>query len=182
MDIIKIAKSIVADYQSDDTPKVYVGTYAKYNDGNISGDWIDLTDYSDYEDFLEACADLHDDEEDPEFMFQDYENFPEQYYGESGLKPELWDYIEASNNYDKDWVDAVLEEGYDLSDVDDFNFYSDCSNVGDFAEKYIDETGGLEELGLDTLKRYFDYDSYGEDLAMDVTLIPYNGGYLVKYY
>ena len=29
-------------YDSD-TPKIYVGTYAKYNDGSIDGKWIDLT-------------------------------------------------------------------------------------------------------------------------------------------
>lgn len=52
MDIIKIAKNIAADYDENDTPKVYVGTYAKYNNGDISGEWLDLTDYVDYDDFL----------------------------------------------------------------------------------------------------------------------------------
>ena len=27
--------------------KVYVGTYAKYNNGSLSGAWLDLSDYSD---------------------------------------------------------------------------------------------------------------------------------------
>ena len=118
MDINKIAKKIVADYSEDDTPRVYVGTYAKYNNGDLSGEWVDLTDYSDYDDFLEYCAEIHSDEEDPEFMFQDAENFPDEYYGESGLKPSLWDYIETINNYDKELVDAILEEGYTLDDVE----------------------------------------------------------------
>ena len=179
MNINKIAKKIVADFESQ--PKVYVGTYAKYNNGDLTGQWVDLTDYSSYDDFLEYCAELHSDQDDPEFMFQDYEGFPKQYYGESGLKPELWDYIEAIQNYDQEMVDAILDEGYDLDQIDDFSFYADCSDVGDFAEVFIDETGGIENLGRQTLERYFDYQSYGRDLQMDVTMISYNNGYLVKW-
>ena len=32
-----------------------VGTYAKYNNGSLSGAWLDLSDYSDKEEFYEAC-------------------------------------------------------------------------------------------------------------------------------
>ena len=35
--------------------KVYVGTYAKYNNGSLFGAWLDLSDYSDKEEFYEAC-------------------------------------------------------------------------------------------------------------------------------
>ena len=54
--------------------KVYVGTYGKYNNGSLSGAWLDLSDYSDKEEFYEACRELHKDEEDAEYMFQDWEN------------------------------------------------------------------------------------------------------------
>jgi len=50
--------------------RIYVGTYAKYNAGSIKGAWLDLEDYSDRDAFLEACRELHKDEQDPEFMFQ----------------------------------------------------------------------------------------------------------------
>ena len=39
--------------------KVYVGTYVKYNNGSLSGAWLDLSDYSDKEEFYEACRELH---------------------------------------------------------------------------------------------------------------------------
>ena len=39
--------------------KVYVGTYAKYNNGSLFGAWLDLSDYSDKEEFYEACRELH---------------------------------------------------------------------------------------------------------------------------
>ena len=46
--------------------RIYVGTYAQYNNGSLFGEWLDLSDYSDKDDFLEACAELHKDEQDPE--------------------------------------------------------------------------------------------------------------------
>ena len=42
--------------------KIYVGTYAKYNDGSIFGKWLTLSDYADKEEFYEACKELHKDE------------------------------------------------------------------------------------------------------------------------
>ena len=50
--------------------KVYVGTYGKYNNGSLFGAWLDLSDYSDKEEFYEACRELHKDEEDAEYMFK----------------------------------------------------------------------------------------------------------------
>ena len=64
---------------------VYVGTYAKYNNGSLSGAWLNLSDYSDKEEFYEACRELHKDEEDVEYMFQDWENVPEGLIGESWI-------------------------------------------------------------------------------------------------
>ena len=66
-----------------DTPKVYCGTYGKYSRGSIAGGWIDIAKYASGEDVLKACAALHRDEADPEFMFQDYENFPMWFYSET---------------------------------------------------------------------------------------------------
>ena len=35
--------------------KIYVGTYKRYNNGSLAGAWLDLSDYSDKEEFLNAC-------------------------------------------------------------------------------------------------------------------------------
>lgn len=45
---------------------IYVGTYAKYNAGSLFGKWFDLSDFADKDEFLEACKELHKDEDDPE--------------------------------------------------------------------------------------------------------------------
>ena len=59
-------------------PRVYVGTYAKYNNGSIKGAWIDLEGL-DENSFHDACLELHKDESDPELMFQDFEGFPRRF-------------------------------------------------------------------------------------------------------
>lgn len=64
---------------------IYVGTYAKYNAGSLFGKWFNLSDFADKDEFLEACKELHKDEDDPEFMFQDRENIPEELVSESWI-------------------------------------------------------------------------------------------------
>lgn len=88
---------------TDDAPALYVGTYAKYNDGSIKGAWISLEGH-DRESFLAACFDLHADEADPELMFQDYQNLPRQLYNESFLNPVIFDWLEL----DEDEREIVL--------------------------------------------------------------------------
>lgn len=57
-----------------DTASIYVSTYAKYNNSSLYGKWLNLGDYSDYDELLEAMRELHKDESEPEFMLQDHEN------------------------------------------------------------------------------------------------------------
>ena len=57
--------------------KCYVGTYGKYNSGNLYGKWLDLNDYPTYKDFCAACKSLHKNEHAPEFMIQDWEGLPD---------------------------------------------------------------------------------------------------------
>ena len=53
------------------------------------GAWLDLSDYADKE-FYETCRELHKDEEDAKYMFQDWEfqdweNVPEGLIGKSWI-------------------------------------------------------------------------------------------------
>ena len=78
-----LQKMSVEDYMNnceDGHPAVYVGTYAKYNDGSLFGMWVDMVKCGDYDTFIEVCHNLHADEEDPELMYQDYECFPGAWY------------------------------------------------------------------------------------------------------
>ena len=64
----------ITDLQAQ--PAVYVGTFAKYNNGSLSGAWLDVAAYNDGAEFSAACLALHADEPDPEIMFQEYQGFP----------------------------------------------------------------------------------------------------------
>jgi antirestriction protein len=150
-----------------DAPAIYVGTYAKYNDGNLYGMWLDLTSFYDYEEFMDCCRALHSDEEDPEFMSQDYENFPEEWYSESGIDEETFDKIKEYGEleeYDRDMWEAYIDE---FGDYADFSTIQDkChgkwDSEEDFAQNQFDE---LEAYQIpEHLRYYFDIEKYAEDL------------------
>lgn len=118
-----------------ETPRLYVGTYAKYNNGSIEGGWLDLDDYNDSEEFLAACRELHEDEADPEFMFQDFEGFPKSLYSESMSERELdtiFEHIEMLQKVDDwdndDWISAhntYCTESQNNADDQIFSFDDD---------------------------------------------------------
>ena len=152
-------------------PKIYVGTYAKYNNGSIDGKWITLSDYNTYEEFVDACRELHSDEKDPEFMVQDYENFPEKWYHEGGLPTE--EEFDKINEYymmddsEKDAYAAYVSYT-DNDSIDDFHdaYQGQFNSAEDFAYHIVDSMG-WDSLGKENLDMYFDYDSFGRDLMYD---------------
>ncbi|WP_313672634.1 antirestriction protein ArdA [Sphingobacterium multivorum] len=147
---------------------VYVGTYGKYNDGSIFGKWLNLSDYADKEEFYTACRELHDDEEAPEFMFQDYENIPNGLIGECWISDSIFEVLEDMDETRKEafliWCDNVhrkLSEGDInnlISDFDD-NYLGEYKDEEDFAYEQIEQMD-LPEF----VKRYFDYGAFARDL------------------
>ena len=88
--------------------KLYVGTYRKYNNGSLFGEWITLSDFSDKDEFLAYCRQLHSDEDDPEFMFQDYEGLPSSLYCESYIDAKVWDVIDALADMERALLNTEL--------------------------------------------------------------------------
>jgi antirestriction protein len=130
------------------SPAVYVGTHAKYNNGSIKGAWIKLEGH-DAESFREACLELHNDEADPELMFQDFEGFPRAFYGESYLSPSLWDWIGCTDDEKELW-EAYTEAfgySYDESSLSHAQeaFAGKFESEADFAEEHTRESGSLPE-------------------------------------
>ena len=132
--------------------------------------WVDLTTFSDYDDFMDFCHLLHHDEDDPEFMFQDYENFPRELYAESMSRKD-WEklsvYIELSDN-DREVFDAYVElRGWDddltwewVSDMYRGKFEDEESFARYLVEEcYYDEVRGF-------LGDYFDYERFARDLFL----------------
>lgn len=155
--------------------RVYVGTYSQYNEGNLYGEWIDLTDLNRYE-FYEMCKHYHGQEEDAEFMFQDTDIECEvlrNMVHESGIDANFWDLKEAVlelNDSEVEAFDAYVSAGYD-ADIDAFAdaffCYINEYNINEaFGEYYADMTGEISEIPKH-LQYYFDYEAYGKDLLSD---------------
>ncbi|WLA80309.1 antirestriction protein ArdA [Bradyrhizobium elkanii] len=165
------------------TARIYVGTYAKYNSGSIKGAWLDLEDFSDKDAFLEACRELHKDESDPEFMFQDFEGFPKAYYNESSVSDELWAWLELDES-DRELLAVYTEHVDSDGDIDRAReaYCGKYDTEAEWAEDWLTETGGLEGVP-EHLKNYIDYESYARDarLGGDMVFVRHDGDLWVFY-
>ena len=155
-------------------PSLYVGTYHKYNSGSIAGNWLDLEDYADPEDFYKACKELHSNESDPEFMFQDYEDLPASLYSESGGIAEIYTFLDL-DEHERKIVEAYLSQ----ETGDDFDailaaYQGTYDSEEDYAIEYCDNTGILSDIP-DFIAYHIDYKSMGRDLTADMTSIEYDG-------
>jgi len=150
---------------------VYVGTYSKYNNGSIFGKWLNLSDYADKSEFYEACKKLHKDEDDPEYMFQDFENIPSELISESWISDNIFNIMEGFENLEESlkepfliWCNnghrSFLEDFDDLINSFEDDYVGEYGSEEDFARELIEERGDL----TDFVKQYFDYESYARDL------------------
>ena len=166
-------------------PSIYVGTYHKYNCGSLYGIWIDLLSFDDYDDFYDFCKRLHRDEEDPEFMVQDFECFPKSWYHESGLPDEdEFERIREYGNLDSDdkemfdaYMDCFGDENATFDDARD-KFMGYYNSDEDFAYQMAEDTCMLENVP-ENIKCYFDYKAFARDLMMDY--YKSNGYYFQSY-
>lgn len=153
---------------------VYVGTYAKYNNGSIFGKWLNLSDYADKEEFYDACHELHNDEEGPEFMFQDYENIPEGLISECSISNNIFEVIEAFENMEENQKEPFLiwcnngHRSLSEEDIDDLISAFESDYIGkydseeDFASELVEERNDLSDFA----KQYFDYEACARDLFL----------------
>lgn len=122
--------------------KIYVGTYNKYNNGSIAGAWLTLSDYNDAQDFLAACYTLHNDESDPEMMFQDFDDIHKNYQKECIDMQEVYYYVNACLSDNKDVIDAGLDCEIPLDSILDA-YIGTYDSDSDFAYDMADQCGYL---------------------------------------
>lgn len=158
------------------TMRVYVGTYAKYNNGNLTGEWLDIEDYADKEDFEAACKELHKDEEDPELMFQDFEGFPDGMISESHISEEAFDLAQLDDD-DLEMFKAYRSEVNQDGTVEEArdSYAGKYGKKEDYAEDYYEESGCLKEVP-DSLRYHIDWTSVAREMEMSGTHFVYQGG------
>ena len=152
--------------------RVYVGTYHKYNIGSLYGKWLELSDYDDIEEFYSACKELHADETYPEFMYQDYENIPEELISECSINERIFEVLAAMESMDNNqhepffiWCEnghhsLADEDVYDLISSFEEEFQGQYDDEEDFARELVNELYDLPAFA----KQYFDYEAFARDL------------------
>lgn len=183
------------DYKYDNTsnaPAVYVGTYRKYNNGSLDGMWLDLTSFYDYEEFMDVCAYLHRDEDDPELMFQDWDNVPEDWRSESYFDEDTFDKIREWAELDSDEQEAfeAFMNAFCEDDIQSFKdrYEGQYDSMEDFARELVEGTGLLMlprstyvpnevRAQFEEVAKYFDFAAYAEDLEYDYT---WEDGYVFR--
>ena len=173
-----------ADVNGDETIKVYVGTWGKYNGGSLHGEWVDLSNFSTPNKFKNYChKKLHADEPDAELMFQDVEGpaWVRSVISEYGMNYNMvWGWL-ALDDYDKPMVDGYIE----LHGIDGFSNFNELvssaqdaylggygQDFDDWMQDFFSETMGdmsVDEfldrhynwVDFDNAKMYMDNDGYG---------------------
>lgn len=143
---------------------VYCGTYRKYNNGSTMGAWIDLEKCSDADEFFAVCRKLHEDESDPEFMFQDFQGFPRELYSESMCSDDverILEWLELSED-DRDMVEDFVDAyGGGFDDIDFLeNIRSRCLGKWDSTKDYTDQEADEMIDAFESRCRY-EYDCKG---------------------
>lgn len=157
--------------------RIYVGTYKKYNEGNLFGKWLNLSDYSNYQELKEAIYTLHSDEEDPEFMFQDYEcwSFIAEFglISESYLSENIFEAVELIENcqYELSVIEAYADCIGGTSEVKELIEFVEESYSGsydsdeEFTRTLLEECGDIpNELPCYV---HIDWRSTARDIMMD---------------
>ncbi|EGZ4525227.1 antirestriction protein ArdA [Salmonella enterica] len=150
------------------TPAVYVGTWHKYNTGSIAGRWFDLVTFDNEGDFVAVCRTLHQDETDPELMFQDFEGFPGNMASECHIN---WDYVEGFRQAQGEGCEDAYNIWIDDTGETDFDTFRDAwwgaaDSEEAFTVEFVNDTGLLTDIS-EEIARYFDYEAYARDLFLD---------------
>tara|TARA_Y100000310_G_scaffold96869_1_gene94581 strand:- start:1210 stop:1794 length:585 start_codon:yes stop_codon:yes gene_type:complete len=157
-----------------ESPRVYVGSYKKYNEGSIFGKWFDLEDYSDQEEYTKALQEHHKKEyniyNDIEFMAQDWENLPDCCVCDGWVWSGVWDVLEG---VDADKLEAFWSwfgdsgHGHNLTDETDAQDIIEQFNdvyIGHF--EYMDEVlGWVEEQEAENYHLYYGEDVYNSAMS-----------------
>lgn len=158
---------------SKKTISVYCGTFGKYNSGSLDGAWVDLSDFDTFEDFMQHIRELHADEEDPEFMFQDIDNATDiPFRGEPGLGDiERFMQFLQLEEYERDILEGYASIHGLSADIEEQlqealdHYRGTYDSMADYAEEITRECNDIPEW----LDCYIDWERMARDFNMDHT-------------
>lgn len=139
----KGVRKFMAGGLNDETPKIYVADLEAYNNGKLVGEWLNLSDYNDAEELMDAISKFLKKSGGEEFAIHDYENLPSsmysEYMGEKDFQ-QIYDMMDLAKDKDLP-LDVVMEvvSQFDESALDEYNGSYD--SAVDFAEELVDDIG-----------------------------------------
>jgi antirestriction protein len=154
-----------------ENPKIYVADLAAYNEGKLIGEWLDLSDYSDGAEVMEAITELMEKfskeqgVEREEWAIHDTENIPDdlasEYMGEKDFD-KIIAIMKIAEDLDIPY--EVISEyasnvGMDIEDLGEIPFNGRYDSEEDFARDLV-EQGVITDLG-----------QYLEMTALDMRLL-----------
>ena len=128
---------------SMETPRIYVADLEAYNNGRLVGEWLDLSDYNDADELMDAIQDVLKKSGGEEYAIHDYENFPSILYSEYMSRNDfqaLYDVMETAkrNDLPLEVVQDIVSQ-YGEGGVEEF--YGKFDNAEDFAQQLVDDIG-----------------------------------------
>ncbi len=165
--------------------RAFVTTFAVGNSQGYSvGQWFDLEDYSDKDEFMAAAYDYAKTklgDNDPELCFSDYElefNSPvkqRNLISENGISPTVWDLFDMSDR-DIEILEAFLDNsdmvGDSLTDTLEKaqnNHAGEYESLEDYARQYLENSGEMDTLS-DIVLNSIDFTDMGRRLTDDMNV------------
>jgi antirestriction protein len=151
-----------------DTPRIYVACLGAYNGGRLHGEWIDADQSAD--DIHEAIKQMLSRSPEPgaeEWAIHDHDNFQGISISESQSVATVVEIAELLREHD---TAGAVAYNY-FNDLDDArkaladNYYGEWSSLADWAEEYLSDTGGLENVP-ESLRAYIDFERWAKDMEM----------------
>jgi antirestriction protein len=128
---------------SMETPRIYVADLEAYNNGRLVGEWLDLADYNDADELMDAIQDVLKQSGGEEYAIHDVEYVPRSMYSEYMGKrdfEQLYEMMDLAkqNDLPLEVVEDIVSQ-YSGSAVEDF--VGKYDNAEDFAQQMVDDLG-----------------------------------------
>jgi antirestriction protein len=139
----KGVRKFMAGGMNDESPKIYVADLEAYNNGRLTGEWLDLADYDDADELMEAIQKLLKKSGGEEYAIHDAENIPKSLYSEYMGRNDfqaLYEVMETAKRFDLplEVVQEIVSQ-YGEGGVEEFQGKYD--NAEDFAQQLVDDIG-----------------------------------------
>ena len=176
----------------NNTISVVIGSWGSYNACNeraLGSKWLDLNDYSDWEEIEEELTKqgFKLNGIDEELFIQDIDNFPDRHTNWDYVHPKpFFELLKLSGVLDDEYKFKIMQAYIDVMGADSF-----LDRVRDYGENWDDDIylypdSTWHDLGyqflhdtygdkLDFIDNYIDYERYGEELKYD-GFHEYDGG------